>query len=53
MIIYGSMLRQGKGVRHICTKEKETNHILRHEGIKIWRDQTLGKKVRNVDAETD
>jgi hypothetical protein len=36
----------------ICNKEKERNHILRCEGIEMWRDQTLGKKVKKIDAET-
>jgi hypothetical protein len=36
-----------QGLCPICDKEKSWSHILRCEGIKIWRDQVLDKRFRN------
>jgi hypothetical protein len=33
------------------SKEEDWSHILRCEGTKIWRDQSLDKRFRNIDAE--
>jgi hypothetical protein len=36
---------------HVCSKEEDRNHTLRHGERKIWRDQILDKKFRHIDSE--
>jgi hypothetical protein len=47
----GIRRNDGKGISPICNKERNRSHIPRCEGTKIWRDQTLDKRFRNIDAE--
>jgi hypothetical protein len=54
-------VRRLKGVRKdnehrvcpICSKAEVWGHMLRCEGTKIWRNQILGKRFKNIDPEIE
>jgi hypothetical protein len=39
------------GIFPICRKEQDLNHVLRSEGIKMWRNEILDKWFRNIKVE--
>jgi hypothetical protein len=39
------------GICPICRNEEELSHILRCDGTKMWREEILNKRSRNIDPE--
>jgi hypothetical protein len=39
------------GICPICRKEEELSHILRCDGMKMWREEILDKRFWNIDPE--
>jgi hypothetical protein len=47
----GGSMRNEEGICPIRNQDGVRSHTLKHEGIKIWRDQILDQRFRNVVAD--